>query len=336
MTRPFSWVAVFPLLFVPVSTLRSQTTPAKADLVDVRKIWDRAPHNAFTDLVRHRGQFVCVFREGHGHVSPDGAIRVIGSKDGREWSALARLALPQADLRDPKITIAPDGRFMIVAAAARDRKPSGEAAHQSMAWFSRDARDWGQGQEVADRDFWLWRVIWREKWAYGVAYGTTNQNKHVRLYRSRDGVLFETLAEDLFDVGYPNESGLSFLDDGTLVCLLRRDEVPRTAMLGTATPPYTSWTWHDLGVAIGGPQLLRIPDGRLVAGVRLYDKSVRTALGWVDPQAGTVREFLSLPSGGDTSYPGLVWHDGLLWVSYYSSHEGKASIYLARVTLPPR
>ena len=36
---------------------------------------------------------------------------------------------------------------------------------------------------------------------------------------------------------------------------------------------------------------------------------------------------LTLPSGGDTSYPGLVWHDGLLWVSYYSSHEGKAAIY---------
>jgi hypothetical protein len=27
----------------------------------------------------------------------------------------------------------------------------------------------------------------------------------------------------------------------------------------------------------------------------------------------------------------MVWHDGLLRVSYYSSHEGKAAIYLARV-----
>ena len=35
----------------------------------------------------------------------------------------------------------------------------------------------------------------------------------------------------------------------------------------------------------------------------------------------------------DTSYPGLVWHEGQLWVSYYSSHEGKTSIYLARVRL---
>ncbi len=40
---------------------------------------------------------------------------------------------------------------------------------------------------------------------------------------------------------------------------------------------------------------------------------------------------LTLPSGGDTSYAGMVWHDGVLWVSYYASHEGKSAIYLARV-----
>jgi hypothetical protein len=32
----------------------------------------------------------------------------------------------------------------------------------------------------------------------------------------------------------------------------------------------------------------------------------------------------------------MVWHDGLLWISYYSSHEGKANIYLAKVRLAPR
>jgi hypothetical protein len=48
----------------------------------------------------------------------------------------------------------------------------------------------------------------------------------------------------------------------------------------------------------------------------------------------TYSPVLTLPSGGDTSYPGLVFYDDLLWVSYYSSHEGKASIYLAKIKLP--
>ena len=38
---------------------------------------------------------------------------------------------------------------------------------------------------------------------------------------------------------------------------------------------------------------------------------------------------LELPSGGDCSYPGLYWHDDLLHVTFYSSHEGKAAIYYA-------
>jgi hypothetical protein len=71
-----------------------------------------------------------------------------------------------------------------------------------------------------------------------------------------------------------------------------------------------------------------------VAAVRLYDGRVRTSLCWLDLEKGTLRECLTLPSGGDTSYAGLVWYEELLWVSYYSSHEGKTSIYLAKVRFP--
>jgi hypothetical protein len=79
--------------------------------------------------------------------------------------------------------------------------------------------------------------------------------------------------------------------------------------------------------------MLRLPDGRFVAAVRLYDGHQRTSLCWIEPQSGKLSEFLKLPSAGDTSYAGLVLHDGLLWVSYYSSHEGKTAIYLAKVKM---
>ncbi len=79
--------------------------------------------------------------------------------------------------------------------------------------------------------------------------------------------------------------------------------------------------------------MLRLPDGRIVAAGRLHDPKTHTALCWLDPEAGTLTEFLALPSGGDTSYPGLVFTKGVLWVSYYASHEGKTSIYLAKVRL---
>ena len=40
---------------------------------------------------------------------------------------------------------------------------------------------------------------------------------------------------------------------------------------------------------------------------------------------------LVLPSGGDCSYPGFAFYDNLLWNLYYSSHEGKTAIYLAKI-----
>ena len=48
----------------------------------------------------------------------------------------------------------------------------------------------------------------------------------------------------------------------------------------------------------------------------------------------SITPVLAFPSGGDTSYAGQVWYDDILWISYYSSHEGKTSIYLAKVKLP--
>ena len=130
---------------------------------------------------------------------------------------------------------------------------------------------------------------------------------------------------------YPNETSMLFLADDTCLCLLRQDGKPSNGYLGTSRPPYTQWTWKQLDRKIGGPHMIRLADGRLLAAVRLYDKPVRTSLCWLDADKGTLSEALRLPSGGDTSYAGLVWHDGLLWVSYYSSHEGKTAIYLAKV-----
>ena len=95
--------------------------------------------------------------------------------------------------------------------------------------------------------------------------------------------------------------------------------------------------------------MLRLPDGRWVVAGRRYGEQHRTSLWWLDPEIGALTEFHEFSSGGDTSYPGLVFHDEELWVSYYSSPEGSrvlpspvdetrleapADVYLARVRLP--
>lgn len=322
------------LLLLACATPAAGTPPAKAELVSLRKIWDSAPHNAFTDLVRFKDRWYCTFREGKDHVSRDGAIRVITSSEGERWESSARLQDPDADLRDPKLTVTPDGRLMLNGVAWTRDDP--KVKHRSMAWFSADGRDWGKGVEIGEPNIWIWRPAWHGNLALAVGYGTTAErpSRLARLYASTDGVKYEARVQTLYKEQYPNEAALAFRDDGLCYCLLRRDAGTKTGLLGLSSPPYEQWTWKDLGKQIGGPALIRLPDGRLLATVRLYDKKVRTSVCRLDPEAGTLTELLALPSGGDTSYAGMVLHDGLLWVSYYSSHEGKTSVYLAKVKLP--
>jgi hypothetical protein len=264
-------------------------------------------------------------------VSPDGALRVLTSKDGETWESAALITSTDSDLRDAKITVTPNDELMLCGAGALHDKS--KHTHQSLAWFSKDGRNWSVAVKIGDPDFWLWRVTWHKGVAYGIGYGC-RKDESVRLYTSRDGRKFDTLVERLHETGAPNESSIVF-DGDTAYCLLRRDGNPSSGLLGISEAPYTTWEWKDLGVRIGGPHVVQLADGRMLAAVRLYDGSQRTSICWIDPKAGKLTEALKLPSGGDTSYAGLVMHEGTLWISYYSSHEKKTNIYLAKAGLEP-
>ncbi|HPS00404.1 MAG TPA: exo-alpha-sialidase [Candidatus Sumerlaeota bacterium] len=326
------WMILGLIVLAPNARGAGQETPPTLKLLDARKIWDQAPHNAFTDLIRFHDRWFCVFREGQGHVSPDGALRVLSSPDGEKWESAALLTSPDSDLRDAKITVTPDGQLMLYGAGALHDKS--QYSHRSLAWFSKDGHTWSERHEIGDPNFWLWRVTWHKGTAYSIGYGC-GKDSLIRLYTSTDGKKFDTLVERLFDVGSPNETSSFVFDGDTAYCLLRRDGEPNTAQFGVSKPPYTKWEWKDTGAYVGGPQMLRLPDGRLLAAGRLLNGGPHTSLCWLDPRTGKLTEALKFPSGGDTSYPGLVLHDGLLRVSYYSSHEGKTAIYLARVQLDP-
>ncbi|MCI0332702.1 MAG: DUF1460 domain-containing protein [Planctomycetes bacterium] len=308
--------------------------PPAAELLEVTKIWDRAPHSAFTDLAYWKDQFVCAFREGRAHVSTDGTIRVLTSADGREWKSSASIGLDGYDLRDAGLSIAPHGRLMLIGGASPRPTDAAHSPTGSFVSFSDDAKTWTKPQIVAEPGRWLWRVTWHDGKAYGVLYEAGSDDRTSALLVSQDGVKYRTHVRKHLDDGRPTEAVLRFNDDDTMYCLQRRDgQAPsNTAMLGVSKPPYTDWDWHDLGHYFGGPNLIQMPSGDWIAAGRLVrDGNPKTVLAWLDVENKSLEPFLELPSGGDTSYPGLVLRDGVLWISYYSSHEGKANIYVAKV-----
>jgi len=318
--------------------------------LSVKKIWDQGKHNAFTDLIRFGDRFYCVFRESASHASPGGKIRVLTSADdGKTWKSAALLALkgydlPEGfDLRDPKISRMPDGRLMLLGGAGH-RKPGVNVGDPvptgSFVSFSKDGAAWTAPKLVGDPKRWIWRVTWHKGRGYGVDY---NSSEPTTLLMTADGLTYKTVIAPLSDrrggrwKQFPNEATLRFAADGTCYCLHRGGG--NEPLLGTARAPYTKWTWKELVLPhnyIGGPDMMQLPTGDWICAGRLREPPYRAASGsmslfLLNVEAGKATELLRLPSGGDTSYPGLLWHDGVLWVSYYSSHEGKTSIYLARV-----
>lgn len=317
--------------------------PAPARLVEHRKIWDAAPHNAFTDLVRFKDRWYCVFREGAGHVSPDGAVRVLTSDSGYWWESVARIEMPGYDLRDPKVSVMPNPpRLMLLGGATvrEGKQPATES--QSFVAISDDGKKWGKVFWVGPTNQWLWRVTWHRSNGLGVAYDVSPTSRSAKKYGTsllltKNGTDYDTLVADLYTESGPTEATLRFGEDDMLYCLQRRDgQTTNSALLGISKKiPYSDWDWKDLGKYFGGPNFLQIPDGRWIAVGRLTnhgpDKKTKTVVCELDTAKAELKPLLDLPSGGDSSYPGLVWHDNLLWVSYYSSHEGKSAIYLARV-----
>ena len=322
-------------------TLQAQNEYPKPVLVSVDKIWDKAEHNAFTDLIRYKDRWYCTFREGKTHVSHHGVLKVIASDDGEKWDQVASIKSTRDwDMREAKFAIMPDGRLMLTGAEAnRQTEPT---QHQSLVWFTSGGNNWTDAKEVADFNYWLWRGAWHKGVGYYFGYKTGGQPRAIRFYSTTDGLNFDTVADNAFPVaerGYPNETSIAFLEDDTCYCMLRRDGGTdlNSAQLGISKPPYKEWTWKDLGVRVGGPHLLQLPDGNWVSVVRRYGdgkmqvKDWYTAVHWLDPEEGTLTEALKLPFSGDSSYTGMVWHEGMLWVSNYSSHEDGTNVYLAKI-----
>lgn len=309
-------------------------------LLSVQKIWDKGEHAAFTDLIEYRGNLFCAFREGTSHQDTKGSLRILSSSDGIEWKSCALISDPDDDLRDPKLSIDPIGRLVLNCGALSQNLKGEYRDISSKITFSNDGTAWAPMRTILKRHEWLWRLTWRLGYAYGVSYqrlDPTDRHSYriLTLYRTQDGLDYEKICE-LEVTGYPSETVLRFRADGTMVALVRRDgKEDRLAWIGESQPPYQEWNWMTLSTHVGGPNFLILPDESLLIGGRLltvspYGFVEKTFLGRL--HVSSVNRILLLPSGLDCSYPGMVLKDNVLYVSYYSSHEGKSAIYLARLT----
>ena len=144
------------------------THPCNPQILSVEKIWDRGPHNAFTDLMRFADRWWWYLPRGprpraeHRHRARHLLRRWprlgIGGRAGGTGGGPARSQAVGRQRRTPDV----GGRRSLYAGTEyRTRAPR--------IAFSDDGYTWTTPQKVLAEDHWLWRVTWYEGTAYSVS-----------------------------------------------------------------------------------------------------------------------------------------------------------------------
>ncbi|NLA24099.1 MAG: hypothetical protein GX879_03950 [Bacteroidales bacterium] len=346
-------VAVSILVFLVFFT---NLTHAQGELVEkfeVKMISDSAAHNAFTDLIRYKKHFYCAFRVACDHAPNDscsnGAIKIIRSKRGKKWETVALLSSERYDFRDPKLSIMPDGKLMILMGGSEYRRSAllSRLSHYS---FSKDGVRFSEPKPVVIQSSikspydWVWSITWHDTTGYAALYQINKPNYKwdVVLLKTYDGIHYDSIIQ--WDLGpRPNEARIRFAPDGRMLILVRR-ESGGNGILGISDPPYTDWHWHNLSMKLGGPNFIVLDNEKILIGSRIFtdekllpilkNKKEKDKTGiFLASINGEIRKVVELPSGGDTSYPGMLIHKKYLYITYYSSHDGKSKIYFAKAKL---
>jgi hypothetical protein len=314
----------------------------KLKLVSTQKIWGLSQHNAMTDLIRYRNNWYCTFRESDKHVyGTCGTIRLLGSSDGNVWYSKAEFKEDGIDLRDPKLSITPDGRLMLLVGGTIYDDQRKYISRQPRVAFSNDGISWSPFSLILEPHEWLWRVTWHKGKAYGASYrlsDITNVKKEwmINLFESPDGLNYNHITQWNIP-GYPSEATIRFHSSDEMIALVRREmKHHNEAWIGLSLPPYRVWNWNEARYHLGGPNFLVFDNEEMLAAGRIimsnpYGFFEKTAI--LCMSSKELLPELLLPSGGDTSYPGMAVHEEQLWVSYYSTHEANTAVYLSRIDI---
>ncbi len=330
------------------------TEPPKVTVSHIRRIFHNGEHNAFTDLVRFKGQLYLTFRscpDGHMVFNTASTIILRSADEGATWQQVHRFSVKDRDTRDPHFLVFNDQLFVYTGTwwtgpGLLDRKDYDMNKMLGFAVSSTDGTKWSEPTMLEGTfGHYIWRaathggkafLCGRRKPGFDIAAKGEGEKVQSLMLESDDGLIWKKRAYFAETAG--DETAFLFENDGRLLAIGRHGG-GKEAFLIRSKPPFTEWDRKSLDRAIGGPLVSKWGAHILVAGRHTtMEKGAKTSLCWLIGE--TLHEFAELPSGGDNSYPGFVELSptkGL--ISWYSSHEKDAAgktitaIYMADLNL---
>jgi len=312
----------------------------KEETTVIKRIWDRGGHNAYSDITFTRRKLYIAFREAPNNIptseSENGKIRILSSVDGEFWESSAVVEIPGVDLRDPKLSFTPKKRLMVLM---RGVKYDGQDIKSMTSYISQadpEGKKFSKPEPLELEDPLsseinnLWRMTWYDKIGYGVFTKKdpeTGSSKNYLVKNEKKKEL-EVISELEF-TGKPNDITIRFLSGAEMMIIAQTEG--SKGIMGTSKSPYTDWTWEELDKPLESVNFEIIPINKVLLGTTLTDENGKYTALLQGKKGDTFHESFRLPSGGDTGHLGMFAIAGFVWLSYHSSHEGKTSVYYARI-----
>ncbi len=298
-----------------------------------QKIYSDSNHNAFTSLIKFKNHYYCAFRSGERHVyGRDGIIKILVSSDGEAWKHHGEISLQGFDLRDPKLSVTPKGRIMVLMGGSVYRSKELVSQKTHVSFSDPEGNDFSDPvpikllENLASSFDWLWRVTWHRGTAYGVLYQRGRAG--TMLVSSKDGISYSRLTDLVLD-GRPNEATIRFTPQDQMLIMHRREEADQMGYWGISPHPYVDWQWKPMNFRLGGPDFCVLDTDQILAGTRLYhtsSQSVGLLSGNISGQFEILYEF---ESQGDCSYPSFIVEPTRILMSFYATRDGSTDVYLA-------
>ena len=300
-------------------------------------IYENNDYAAFTSIIDYENRMFIAFREGPNHApssdEENGCIRVLENVSG-EWNVIATIADATKDLRDPFLTIVDNHLRMYIMCNSFE----GGEYHQAGTLYTDYINgNWSELRAVnhdLSHTGCFWRVRKYGDKYYSVAYC---KQEYPTLMSSDDGINWTAVTEIQISNEYLNEADMCFIGDRMYVCI--RKALPYTApsYWCMADYPFTDFTWKEMEIHLESPALIRLPYSQtmLLSG-RERDgtgTNANVSLFSVDVD-GKLERITQLDGGfgSDRGYPGFLYKDGKLFLSYYTYTSGSTSWHISLAT----
>ena len=328
------------------NTVLAQRPPApgdRADILTVRKLWDKSRHSSGADVLRWENLWYICFRTADTPFATPGQIQFLTSYDMITWAELPAVTQKDVDLREPKLSVTKEKRMILFTEGVTYERGQ-IAAKQPRVTTSTDGRNWVPTQTYLINGDWLWRPFWHEKDQrfYGASYHThpttpgprPEKEWSIKLYSSLDGKVWQLTAPWDSLTGLPKDCTTRVLADDTMLALVSKEGGDRLGVVGRSSPPYKDWAWQPLTVPLGSPNFIVLPNGRIIGASLGFGATPGAHVIIFELKDNKFEPLLELPSTTECGHPGLAWHEDQLIVVYHSSHEEKKpAIYMAKVRL---